>query len=119
MVGDLDVVELAPHMRPAGGLADAAGVVEMMEAGVAIGLQGPAEAVQMPARMLALAVRRVGEPDRRRGGIVRRAIVADIRPEPAGLGLAVARSQHRHRSIVGMQLRGGHYMPTHFIDQRA
>ncbi len=71
VVGDLDVVELAAHMRPAGRLADAAGVVKMMEAGVAIGLQGPGEAVQMPARMLAFAVRRVGEPHRRRGGIVR------------------------------------------------
>ena len=71
----------------------------------------------MNARMLAFSVRRVGEPDRRRGEIVRGPIVADIRPEPTSLRLAVAWSEHRHRSIVGMQLGGGSYMQTDFLDK--
>jgi hypothetical protein len=50
-------------MGPAGGLPDAASVVEVMEACVAIGLQGPAEVGQMATRMLALAIRSVSEPD--------------------------------------------------------
>jgi hypothetical protein len=84
----LDVEELAPNMGPAGGLLDAAGVVEVMEACVAIGLQSPAEVGQMAARMLAHAIRSVSEPDTWRGRAFRRAVVADIGPKTAGFDLA-------------------------------
>src|SRR5271155_1069902 len=95
----LDVEELAPDMGPAGGLLDAASVVEVMEACVAIGLQGPAEVGQMATRMLAHAIRSVSEPDTWRGRVSRRAVVADIGPKTAGFGLAHARSEHRNRRI--------------------
>ena len=35
----MDLVELAPCVRPARGFGDAAGVVEVMEAGIGVGLQ--------------------------------------------------------------------------------
>src|SRR5437879_2330523 len=115
----LDVEELAPDRGPAGGLLDAASVVEVMEACVAIGLHGPAEVGQMATRMLALAIRSVSEPDTWRGRICCRAVVTDVGPQTPGFGLAHAGSEHRHRGIVGVDLGGGDYMLTHLIDQRA
>ena len=60
----MDVVELAPGMCPAGCLIYMVLPVQMMKAGIGIGLQGSGEVLQMLARMFALAIRRVGEPDR-------------------------------------------------------
>ncbi len=100
----MDLVELAPGMGPAGDLVDRSSFVEMVEAGVSVGLERTLVEPEMLAWPLALAVGRVGEPDRRRGGIARRAVVANIGPEPSSLRLAVAGCEHRDRRVVGVQL---------------
>jgi hypothetical protein len=56
----------------------------------------------MLSRVLSLTVGRVGEPDGWRCRIAAWPVIADIGPEPAGLGLAVARSEHRNGRIVGV-----------------
>ncbi len=61
----------------------------------------------MPKRPLALAIGRVHEPHRRRSGIGPRPIVANVDPQPARLGLAVPRREHRDRNVVGVDLEGG------------
>lgn len=81
-VGVMEVVELAPDVRPAGDLDDGTGFVEAVEAGVAVGLQRAAKVAQVISRMLALPVRRVSEPDGRRGGIMAGPVVADVGPQP-------------------------------------
>ena len=63
----LQVVELAPDVRPAGNFLDAAILfIELIESGVGIGLQRTAKPAQMLLGMFALAIGRVGEPYRRR-----------------------------------------------------
>ena len=65
-------MEFAPHMCPTENLGHRGGpavlgLVERPEAGVSIGMQEAAKAGQVPARMLAFAIRRVAiEHGRRR-----------------------------------------------------
>lgn len=54
-IGLMDVVELAPRMCPAGGLADVAAAIEVVEAGISVGLQRALESLQVSSRMLAFA----------------------------------------------------------------
>ena len=74
---------------------------------------------QMLLRMFASAVGRVCEPGRGRIQRPRRTIIANISPQPASLGLAVAGSKHRHGRIVSMQFFGGHYIAPQCFDQRS
>jgi hypothetical protein len=52
----MNLVELAPRMRPARYFVDRAAIVKMMKARVGIGLQRALEVLQMRTRMLALAI---------------------------------------------------------------
>ncbi len=91
-MGYLQVVELAPHVRPAGRFLDLSAFIKMMESGVGIGLQDAAEAAQMFSRMLTTTIRRVGKPHRCRCVVTGRTIIPHIGPQASGLGLAIARS---------------------------
>ena len=109
------IVELAPHVRPAGGLLDAPIFIELIEACVGIGLQRALKLLQMPLGMFAFAIRRIGKPDRGCGRIAGRTIIANISPQASRLGLALARSQHRHRRVIGVQFaRADHIAPQRF-----
>ena len=73
----------------AGDFDNASRLIELLEARVGVGLQRALVELQVPLRVLALAVRGVGEPYRGRGLVARGPVVAHIGPEPSGLGLAV------------------------------
>ena len=90
----------------------------MVEARVGVGLHRAREVLQMFPRMLALPIGRIGEPNGGCGVVVRRAIISYVGPEPAGLGLPVARSEHRHGCVIGVQLRGPENVTAHRINQR-
>ena len=98
----IDVVKLAPCMRPAGNFVDRAAFIEMMKAGIRIGLQSALEVFEMLARMFALAIGRVREPDGRRSVFTGGPFVAHIGPQAACLGLAVAGSKHRNGRVIGV-----------------
>ena len=104
--------ELAPRMRPARRLPDRAGLavreIELVVAVVGVGLKDAGVANEMRLRMLAAPVARVVEDRGRRPGAAERLIVADVDPEPAGVGLAFG--QHRHGRVVAVQALGGHDM---------
>ena len=104
-VRDVQIVELSAHVRPAGRFLNASCFVDLIETRVAIGLQRAREAAQVRFRMLALAIRRVGEPHRWRRRVSRGPIIAHVGPQPPGFCFAVARRQHRNRRVIGMQLR--------------
>src|ERR1700733_6346782 len=114
----MDVVELAPCMSPAGGFDDPAAFVEMMESSIGVGLQNTGEEAKMLLGMFSLAILRVGEPHGWWHITTRRSIVAHIGPEPRGLGLACARSQHRNGRVIGVYLRSREHVLTQLIDQR-
>jgi hypothetical protein len=76
---DMDVVELAPHVRPASRLLDLL-AVELIEAGIGIGLQHTSEGGQVRSRSLTFAIRAVAEEHRRRIDTPRRPIIAHVRP---------------------------------------
>jgi len=101
----MNVVELAPGMCPARHFINSAAFIEMMKAGVGIGLQSAFEVLQMLPGMLALAIRRVGEPNGWSGVFTGRSFIAHISPEAASPGLSVTRSEYRNRRIIGMNLR--------------
>src|SRR5438128_3744869 len=109
----MDVVELAPHMRPAGDLGHGCGLpvrglIERPETGIAVSLQEAVERGQVRARMLAPAIGRVAIDDRRWPLAPVGPFIPQIDPQPAGLGLAGARRQNRHRRVVRVQLLDRH-----------
>jgi hypothetical protein len=65
------------------------------------------EVLQMRPRMLTLAVGRVEEQSRRRPRAGKWPLIANIGPQPAGLGLAGARREDRHRRVVDVQRVAG------------
>src|SRR5260370_980772 len=76
----LQIVKLAPHMRPARGLMNEAIYVELIESRVGIGLQRAAKLAKMPLRMFPFAIRRVGKPHCGGGGVARGTVIANISP---------------------------------------
>ncbi len=114
----MDVEELAADMRPAGRLGDPVAGEQLIEAGITVGVDDAAEVLQMLLRVLALAVRRIEEQRRRRACAGERPLVADIGPQPSGLGLAGARRQHRHRRVVDVQHLRAHHLGGERVDQR-
>lgn len=106
----MNVVKLPAHVDPACGLFDRMirilVVVEAVKSGITIGLQDPDEVLQMLARVLALAIRGVGEPDRRRIGAARRSIITNVAPQAALPGRPSARTEHGYRGIVAVNLVG-------------
>src|SRR5438876_535333 len=92
-------------------------IVEAVEAGIAVGLQDAAEAVQVLTRMLTLAIRGVAKPYRRRIGAARGSIITHVDPQPPLLGLASARCQHRHRAIVDVELLGREHVPAQRLNE--
>jgi hypothetical protein len=57
----VDVKEFAPYMRPAAGFDDPAAGKQLVEPGIAVGVDDTAELLQMSLRMFAFAVGRVEE----------------------------------------------------------
>ena len=103
----MDVVELAPDVGPARHFDDGRRPavlrrVEVVESGVTIRLQQATERAEVRARMLALAVRTVAVEHRRRRRSGARPVVAQVDPQPAGLGAAATRVEHRDRRVVGV-----------------
>src|SRR5262245_27227636 len=103
---------MSSHMRPASGLLKSTIPVKLIETCVGIGLQRAAKLLQVLFGMLALAIRRVSEPHRGSGTVARRTIIANISPQSSRLRLALARSQYRHRRVIGVQFAGGHHVAT-------
>src|SRR5580692_2535138 len=67
--GDVDVVELPAHMRPASCFLNRviriALVIQSVESRIAVSLQNAHKIAQVPTRMLSFAIRRIGKPHRR------------------------------------------------------
>src|SRR3569832_2912088 len=79
----------------------------MMEACIGISLQSSGEVLQMLPRMFSSAIFRIGEPISGSLLLACRPVVANIGPEPSGLGLAVAGREHWYGRVVGMTLAAG------------
>lgn len=105
-------VELSPSMCPASCFGYPPGFVNRPISAVGIRLQRAVERFEMLLRMDALAVGRIGEPDGRRRHVTRVPVVAHVDPQPSGFRLAIARREHRHWRIVGMQFDGCHDVPA-------
>ena len=93
-------------------LPDRAGLavpeIEPVVAVVGVRLQDAGVASEVRLRMLAPPVARVVEDRGGRPGAAERLVVADVNPEPAGVGLALR--QHRHGRVVAVQALGRHDM---------
>src|SRR5271168_3316663 len=114
----MDLVKLATCMCPAGNFIDVAIAVQMMEPCISVRLKAALEALQMLPWMLALAILRVREPDRRSGVFPGRPVVAHIGPEPSGFSLTSARGKHRHRGVVGVKLVACQHVLLNRVHQR-
>jgi hypothetical protein len=76
--GGVYVAKLSTHVGPAGGLDDLRTGEQLVESGIAVSMNDAAEVLQVRARMLALAVRRVEEQRRRRPGPSERSLIAYV-----------------------------------------
>ena len=77
------------------------------------------EVLQMPSRMLILAIFRVCKPGGGRSVFSGRPIVAHVGPETARFGPAVAGSKYRNRCVIGMDLRSCQHMLANRLGQRS
>ena len=77
-----------------------------------------AEVLQMRLRMLAFAIGRIEEQRRRRSRAHEWALIANVSPQAASLGLAGAWCQNRHRRVVDMQSVAAQEVSGERVDQR-
>jgi hypothetical protein len=91
--------------------------VQLIEAGIAVGLQDAAEVAQVTSRMQPFAIRRVCEPHRRRIAAAGRSVIPNIGPQPTLFRGPPAGTQDRHRRVVGMEFVAVEHMPLQGIDQ--
>ena len=117
------VEELTPGVSPACHLRNRRRLavlllVQLGEPRIAIGVQMPFECGKMLAAALTLAVRRVTVEHGWRRGAGMRPFVAKIDPEPAFLGLAVARRKHRHGRVIGVDDAARHDLAADPVRQR-
>jgi hypothetical protein len=114
----MHVPELAPGVRETRGLHDPVAAVELGEPGIAVGLEYAAELAQVRPRVLAFPVWRVAVEHRRRVGTSKRAIVADIDPEPRRPRASQTGLEHRHDGVVSMHPLARHDVPSQRVDER-
>ena len=101
----MDVKELPSDMGETGNFLDLAAPIEILEPGIAVGMQPTCEVFEMFPRPAALAIR--SELVECGGMIVACPIplVSQIDPQPPGLGLTDSRCQDIDRRIVGVDGR--------------
>jgi hypothetical protein len=80
---DVDVPQFSASVAPASSFEDPTVLVDGVVPGVGIGLQNTAEVLQVPRRVLALAIGRVLEPHRRRRLVTAGAVITHVDPEPS------------------------------------
>lgn len=118
LMGLMDIEEFPTNVRPAGRFADPSGSVGMVEAGIAIGLQGASEDRQVLPRMLARSIRDVVEEHGRLLRAAGQLNVPDVGPQPPGSRPAFFGRQRRHQRVVGMQLCAAHHVCAQPLEQR-
>ncbi len=89
-MSNLKIVEFPANVRPASGLANAPGRIDLVESRVPVGLQDAHIVLQVSRRMLPLAIGRVGEPHRGRRGVPGGTVIPNIRPHSPRLRSAQA-----------------------------
>jgi hypothetical protein len=114
----VDIEEFAPDMRPAAGFDNPTAEEQFIEPGIAVGVNDAAEVLQMRLWMLAFAIGRVKEQDRCRPRAGKWPLIANVGPQPAGLGFTGTRRQYRHRCVVDMQRLAGEDVSGEGVDQR-
>lgn len=93
---------LAPEMCPTGDFPDPACGIELVEAGVAIGLEQTGKMPELGLWMDAAAIGREPVSDQRRTGAAGCAVIDDIGPQPCLRGLALTGHQNRYGRVIGM-----------------
>src|SRR5215813_6961516 len=111
-------MKLASHMRPTCGFSDHTFLIQSIESGECIGLQCALELCQMIGWVLALAIWRIREPNRRCLCAARRPIVTNIGPQTPDFRFAVSWRKHRNGNVVAVQFLRGQYISAQSIDER-
>ena len=117
-LGLVHVDELAPDMRHAGDLGDAARPVQPLEAGIAVCMHPAGEVLEMANGPTALAIGRKPIECRRRGGACPRPFVSDIGPNPGSLGFTGAGHLHPDRRVVGENGLAAQHVPANRFGER-
>lgn len=99
----VQAVELAARVRPPYCFFHTTTFVQGAQAGVCVSLQYALELGQVRLRMDALAVWRIGEPDCRWCEATGWPVVPHVGPQTIGFGFSIARREHRHGRIIGVQ----------------
>ena len=113
----VDFIVFSPGVSPASSFQHLAIGKQGVVARERVGLQGAGKARKVAPRMLALAVRGILEPHRRRRSIAAGSVVARIHPQPGRAGRAPARAQDRHGRVIGVELARAQDVAAHGIGQ--
>ena len=106
-VGNPEIVETAPHVRPAERQRHRAVRAihgKPLEPVITVDLKHAAEPGQVPGGAAAFAVLGIDIGGNRVSGSGPRPVVNRVAPDPSGLGPAAARIEHRQGGIIGKQL---------------
>ena len=120
-IGEVNVVELAPRMRPTvGELRAIVGFAaeQAAEPGIAVDLNQTAEPAQMRLRMLTLAIFAVDIGGGRMAWSAPWPIVERVAPQSPRLGASAAGIEHRERGVVGEHFGRGKHRTEHQVMQR-
>src|SRR5262249_31590849 len=120
----VDIEKEPPRMAPATNFRDRTrlgiclSAEQLTKARVAVGMKLASERGEMRPAVLAFAVGRVLVEYRRRRRPSMRSLIAQVHPEAAGLGLALTRSEHWKRGVVGVDHASRHHVLAHLFGQR-
>lgn len=92
--------------------------VEVVEAGIAVGMENAAELREVLPRVLALPIRAVEVAGRRWRRVAPGPAIADVSPEPSCLRLSPSRVEHGHRRVITMEAARREDMGPQRLDQR-
>src|SRR5262249_33607748 len=101
-MGLFEIMELATTVRPTCDFMNPTILIQLIEAGVRIGLQRAPKPPQMLQGVFSSAIRRVRKPNCRSRRVACRSVIANIGPQPSRFRLASAGRQHRYPRVVGM-----------------
>src|SRR5215472_3457545 len=88
-MGLFEIMELAANVRPTCDFLNPTILIQLIEAGIGIGLQSTLKRAQMLPGVFPSAIGRVRKPHRGSGRVARRSVIAHVSPQPPGLGLAL------------------------------
>jgi hypothetical protein len=117
-LGPVHVDELAAHVAEACHLVDVPAAVEILEAGIAVGMHPALETGEVLCRVGAFPIKREAVERGGLSGAAPWALVARVGPQPGRLRLAGSGREQPHRGVVGVDSVASEDVPADCFGER-